>query len=70
MLPTFVSKKLFSHHSFKSEICEKYVARESSSNSNPTRAMSSANLKRQVTAVCKFIWIVYIENNTGGRTHP
>ena len=36
----------------------------------PTSAMSSANLKRQVTAVCKFIWLVYIENNMGKRTHP
>ena len=32
--------------------------------------MSLANLKRQVTAVCKFIWLVYIENNMGERTHP
>ena len=70
VLPTFISKKLYSHHSFKSETCEKYVARESSFNSSPTSAMSSANLKRQVTAVCKFIWLVFIENNIGGRTHP
>jgi len=43
---------------------------ESSFNSNATSAMSSANLKRRVTAVCKFIWLVYIENNIGERTHP
>ena len=70
VLPTFISKKLYSHHSFKSETCEKYVARESSFNSSSTSAMSSANLKRQVTADCKFIWLVYIENNMGERTHP
>ena len=45
-------------------------AMEPSFNSNSTSAVSSANLKRQVTAVCKFIWLVYIENNIGERTHP
>ena len=61
VLPAFVSRKLSLHHSFKSETCEKYVARESSFNSNPTCATTSANLKRQVTAVCNFMWFVYMK---------
>ena len=53
VLPAFISKKLSSHHSFKSER-EKYVAR-----SLCLTVIQQVPRHQQVTAVCKFIWLVY-----------
>ena len=68
-LTKFNSRKLYAYQAFKSETCEVYVAKESSFTSNPKSVMSSAKLRRQVTAVCKFMWFVHMENNVGERTH-